>query len=97
MSGEVVSRSAVNTPWAVLSGPPGSTILRNLPLFPSWLALIVSWMVGPFVRCPYCGQWGASLEADPERARSFWRCRVCGHSRRRRSYSRSRRYARRHV
>jgi len=54
-------------------------------------------MVGPFVRCTYCGQWGASLEEDPALTRSFWRCRVCGHSRRRRSASRSRRYVRRHV
>ena len=44
---------------------------------------VISWIAGPFLRCPYCRHWGATLDVD--RARWRWRCRLCRHSRRRSS------------
>lgn len=42
---------------------------------------LLSWAIGPFCRCPYCGTLGARLERDAE-ARRSWRCRCCRRRRR---------------
>jgi transposase-like protein len=46
------------------------------------LAVLVSWVVGPFVRCPHCGNRGASLRIQRAigNRRARWRCRSCAHS-----------------
>lgn len=42
---------------------------------------LLSSVIGPFCRCPYCGTWGARRERGADRRR-WWRCRCCLHRRR---------------
>jgi ribosomal protein L37AE/L43A len=42
---------------------------------------VVSLLVGPVIRCAYCGQRGAVLHFDRVEAQSIWRCRCCRHAR----------------
>ena len=46
------------------------------------VALLLSWILGPFVRCPECGHRGATLRLEPTIGglRGRWRCRECRHS-----------------
>jgi hypothetical protein len=47
---------------------------------------VLSTLVGPVIRCSYCGQHGAVLQFDCDETRWVWRCRCCRHSRNGRIY-----------
>jgi len=47
---------------------------------------IVSTLIGPLIRCVYCGQHGAVLQFDRDETLWIWRCRCCRHSRSGRLY-----------
>jgi hypothetical protein len=42
---------------------------------------VLSSVVGPVIRCVYCGQRGAVLKFDQDETQWGWRCRCCRHSR----------------
>jgi hypothetical protein len=45
------------------------------------LMRVLSSLVGPVIRCAYCGQHGAVLQFDCHETQWAWRCRCCRHSR----------------
>jgi hypothetical protein len=47
---------------------------------------VLSSLVGPLIRCIYCGQHGAVLQFDSEETQCVWRCRFCRHARSGRVY-----------
>jgi hypothetical protein len=42
---------------------------------------VASSLLGPVIRCIYCGQRGAVLHFDRVETEWLWRCRCCRHSR----------------
>ncbi len=46
----------------------------------------ISTLVGPVIRCNYCGTRGGVMQFDREDSEWIWRCRCCRHAGNGRSY-----------